>query len=112
MLRKIVPVLLFALLLGSPALADFASIAYSPSTGEYGYSHGWATRQQADATALSNCPAADARIVVWVENGWAALAKDSNGEWSTGWSLNSRAEAEDIAIESIYPARILVWVRS
>jgi Domain of unknown function (DUF4189) len=113
--KQLQNVILVFLLLIAPALADYGSIAYSPSTQEYGYSHGWATRDEADDEALNNCYVDDARIVIWVRDGWAALALNKEtGEWATGWSSASRSEAESIALQNVDGggASILCWVRS
>jgi hypothetical protein len=57
----------------------FAAIAYSPLTGRYGYTSGAFCLADATAGAIANCCAPDARVVVWVENGWAAFARSRNG---------------------------------
>ncbi len=108
-------VVLLMLCRAHPAAAQsnkFAAIAFSPSTGSYAYAHGWGSRNSAEADAVSRCNGHDARSVVWVKNGWAALARNSNGAWATGWSNNSRDEAEAIALSRVRGGRILCWVYS
>lgn len=92
--------------------ARYGAIAFSPSTGAYGFSHDWSSRAQAERDAVGHCAGPDARAVIWVKNGWAALARNEDGDWSTGWSGNSRAEAEQIALAKVYGGHILCWVYS
>lgn len=105
-----------ATLLGTVPAAqanDFAAIAYSPSTRSWSYWDGAHSRSGAENGALNRCNGSDRRVVVWAENGWAALAVNSNGGWSTGWSANSRAEAERIALNGAgCGAHIVCWTFS
>ena len=55
-----------------------AAIAYSPSTGSYGYAYNHASRCEAERAALSYCTASDSRIVGWVCGGWVSLAIGEN----------------------------------
>ena len=97
----------------SAARADFAAIAYSTETGNWGYSFGQGYLSDAQNVAIDRCNASDAKVVVWVENGWAALAVGDNGAYGWGWSGNSRAEAETIALQKAGAnARIRCWVYS
>lgn len=74
----------------------FAAIAYSPSTGKYGYSYNYRSRVAAEKTALNNLPVADARIVGWVKAGICALALgDDKTSWGVGWSYGNGARTED-----------------
>lgn len=111
---KLLSTILFLFfLLVSPVLADtYGAIAYSESTGKWGYSFDQSSRDAAEQRALGECGARDATVPVWVKNGWAALAKNSRGEWATGWSGNSRAEAEQIALDEIGGGSIVCWVYS
>ena len=52
----------------------YAAIAFSQSTGRYGYSSGFSAEVNARRQALKNCKAADAKVVLVVGNGYAALA--------------------------------------
>jgi hypothetical protein len=68
----------------------YAAIAYSPSTGKYGYSHGYGSRCSAERAALSHCPREDARIVAWSRNAWCVLALgDDVGEYGWAWATSS-----------------------
>lgn len=76
----------------SASAADtYGAIAYSPSTGRYGYSSGYGGQQQATIAALGYCAstgAPDCRIAVWYRNAWGALARGSNGAWGWGWGTS------------------------
>ena len=69
----------------------YAAIAYSPSTGRYGYSHGQSCRRRAECVARAHCKADDARTVVWCHGAWCALAlgKDSQA-YGYGWSSTAQ----------------------
>lgn len=82
---------------------SFGAIAYSPSTGKFGYSYNYRNRATAEKVALQNCRAADARVVGWVNAGFLALALGSDKScWGIGWSHgsgSSNTEAKDEALE-------------
>lgn len=70
----------------------YAAIAYSPSTGKYGWANGYGTRTGAESAALNNCKYSDARIVTWVHNGFCALALgDDKSRWGIGYSYGDGA---------------------
>ncbi|HVS36794.1 MAG TPA: DUF4189 domain-containing protein [Gemmataceae bacterium] len=99
------------------ARADkFAAIAYSPSTGAYGYAYGKACRDEAERTALGYCKGADARILVSCEDSCAALAVGDNGVYGYA-TADTRREAERLAIQKCLDAggcnpRIRCWANS
>jgi hypothetical protein len=69
------------------ALDYYAAIAYSPRTTQYGYCYGKTSRNAAQATAIANSGAYDARVVVTSRNAWCALARSSQGNgWGSGWA--------------------------
>jgi serine/threonine-protein kinase len=76
----------------------FGAIAYSPSTGYFGYSFGQDCEATAQNVALQNCCGQDRQVVVWVSNGYAALAVNNNGGYGSAWSTNSQAEADQAAL--------------
>jgi hypothetical protein len=94
------------------ARADYAAIAYSQSTGQYGYTYGYDDLGAAQYDAVANAGADDAQVVVWVENGWAALAVNDDGGWGYGWSTNSLDEADNNAIDAAGGGSILCWAAS
>jgi hypothetical protein len=78
--------LCFAFVSSALAGGPFCAIAYSPSTYRVGWSHSHYNRASAEAAALSGCGAYDARIVVWVASGYAALAVDkTTGRYGYGY---------------------------
>jgi hypothetical protein len=75
---------------------SYAAIAYSPATGKYGYSYNYRSRSAAESAALRNCPASDARIVCWVNNGFCSLALGNDrSSWGVGWSWGNGASTAE-----------------
>ena len=83
-----------------PASKDlFAAIAYSPATGQAGHGYNYASRWAAEAEAVRMCNAADARVVVWVKNGFCALALgDDKSYWGDGFSYGDKDTASNRAV--------------
>lgn len=52
----------------------YAAIAFSQSTGRWGYSTGFSAEVNARRQSLRNCVAKDCKVVLMVGNGYAALA--------------------------------------
>lgn len=80
----------------------FGAIAYSRSTGNYGYSYGKASRPEAERVALGFCAAQrdraqDCGVLVWFWNSCAALAKASNGAYG-GDHAADRPSAQQAAL--------------
>ena len=73
-----------------------AAIAYSPSTGEFGYAYNYEDRESAEKAALKNCSPKDARIVCWVKSGFCALALgDDKSAWGTGYQYDNGSNNTD-----------------
>ena len=101
MYRRSIVALLVAVLTLSPALVNhaqaqtfayyYAAIAYSPSTGQYGYSYAQPSLDAASSVALSRCNASDARIMTWSRNGWCSLAlsHQNRNAYGIGYSPNA-----------------------
>jgi Domain of unknown function (DUF4189) len=71
----------------------WGAIAYSPSTGESGYSEGYTTRAGAIDRAARECRHADCETSVTFEYACGALAVADNDVWSGQWNANRfRAE--------------------
>jgi Domain of unknown function (DUF4189) len=93
-----------ALLLTAPASAHaddtYAAIAYSPKTKGYGYGDKFGSRKAAEEKALAECDGDDAQLLVWVKNGWCAVAVGDDGKygWSDGNGTGDRDEARKTAI--------------
>jgi hypothetical protein len=83
---------------------SYAAIAYSPSTGNYGYVYDYRSRKSAEAAALEKCNAPDAQIVCWINRGFCSLALgDDKSCWGVGWEYGGGAEsrkAVDRALEN------------
>ena len=72
--------------------SNYAAVAYSPSTGAYGYAWNCDSRGEAEAVALSNCSGGDARIVGWVQGGWLVLAIGENNSYGVGYEYGNGAD--------------------
>lgn len=71
---------------------SYAAIAYAPSTGNYRYSYNYGSRYAAEQAALRGMTEKDAKIVCWVNRGFAALALgDDVGAYGTGWEWGDEA---------------------
>jgi hypothetical protein len=88
--------------LAAPAMAraddTYAAIAYSESTGRYGYGYNYSTRTAAENRALNECDADDAEVVVWGRNAYVALAVSDNGPYGYAWGT-TEAIAKRIALQ-------------
>ena len=67
------------------SIDNFAAIAYSVSTGKWGYSYRWGSRAEAEQEALKYCEADDAKAVMWTRNAWCALALGDDGSYGYAW---------------------------
>ena len=74
----------------------YAAIAYSQSTGRYGYSSGFAAEVNARRQALKECKAADAKVVLIVGNGYAALALGDDTS-AYGFGHSKTQQGADVA---------------
>lgn len=78
----------------------FAAIAYSRSTGTYGYSFGKYSQADAEREALNNCDTADREIIGWVRNAHGALAVgDDKQQFGWAWGM-TRSAAQQAALEN------------
>ena len=79
--------------------SGYAAIAYSRTTGKWGYSHGYGSRAGAEQAAVRRCPEDDAKILVWTRNSWCALALgDDKSFYGWAWA-GSASEAKRLAME-------------
>ena len=76
---------------------NYGAIAYSSSTGRYGYSYDFGSRAEAEDYAISQCGRSDCVVKVWFKNACGALAVGRRGALGWGWS-GSRGSAENIAL--------------
>ena len=68
----------------------YGAIAYSPSTGRYGWCCKAQDRATAERIALDWCGKKDARIAVWASNAHLALAVADGGVYAWAWDANRR----------------------
>ncbi len=84
-----------------PARAQdrFGAIAFSPSTGAFGFSNDHPSQSDAEAGALAECRkrAGGCQSSSWFRNACGALAVGEYGGWGTDWG-NERAAAEANAL--------------
>ncbi|MBI3654348.1 MAG: DUF4189 domain-containing protein [Acidobacteria bacterium] len=96
-----------------PVRRDYwGAIAYSSSTGRYGYSYDYGTQADAINSAVNKCGIRDCRAVVWFVNGCGAFAKGDN---ASGWGVGeTRALAESKALAECRKrggnCRVTQWV--
>jgi len=102
-LRQLSMIAIWAALLSwsTTALADdhYGAIAYSQSTGSYGFSYDYDSRAAAEAQARENCDDRGCTVVLWFVNACGALATGNGHAYGTGWA-SSRGEAESIAMSN------------
>jgi Domain of unknown function (DUF4189) len=70
-----------------------AAIAYSASTGQYGYSYGFSDLGDAETDAINRCGATDAVVVTWSRNEWCSLALSDDGSY--GWGSGETQDESD-----------------
>lgn len=89
---------LFVFLNAATAFAGtWGAIAFSQSTGAYGYSTGYDDQRGAEKRALAECGAADAKIVLFGSKAWLVLAiGDDTGAYGVAWNEDKR-EAVSVA---------------
>jgi hypothetical protein len=73
----------------------YAAVAFSKSTGKYGYSWNQWSRARAESEALSECKADDAKIVGWVKFGWLVLVVGEGNAYAVGWEYGDGASRKD-----------------
>jgi hypothetical protein len=83
MIRNVLAALLAAagLICASPAQAAFASLAFSPSTGEVSATHDATSRAQSERDALTNCKSTDCKIIFTTQAKWMAIAVSGAHTW-------------------------------
>jgi hypothetical protein len=80
-------------------IGAYGAIAYSPSTGRYGWSVKASDRWSAERAAVNFVGAGDAGPVVWGRSCYLALAIAGGGQYS-GTCADSEARAEDAALSA------------
>lgn len=104
-----------ALAQSGEAQAGYGAIAYSPSSGAYGYSYNYPSRYTAESRALNECAArgGGCRVMVWFRNACGALATGAGRAYGWAWNTSrsaarARALAECRARTSGCYIRVLV----
>ncbi|KJS16732.1 MAG: hypothetical protein VR78_06945 [Hoeflea sp. BRH_c9] len=80
------------------ALADnFGAIAFSQTTGAYGYSFDMGSRRDAETRAMRECRSRskNCQVAIWFKNACGSVAIGANG-WGSAWA-GTRANAERAA---------------
>jgi hypothetical protein len=97
---------------GAQARDNYGAIAYSFSTGRYGYSYDWPSRAEAENYARSQCGIGDCAVKVWFKNACGALAVGRGSAYGWGWA-GSRGQAEGSALSECQArsagCRVRVW---
>jgi serine/threonine-protein kinase len=94
----------------------FAAIAYSPSTGLYGFGNGYSTKDEALEKALQECGGKDA-LTKWCRNAWIALAVSKQTPGGYGWAWGetageARRAAEENCREHNPDAQLMLCISS
>ena len=84
---------------GPTSVDHYGAIAYSPSTGVYGYSYNYTTQSEAEYQAHQKCGYVDCQTATWVKNGCMSLAVNDYDYWAGAWG-NTYEEARGKAILS------------
>lgn len=92
---------------------NYGAIAYSESTGNWGSSYDYGSRQQAENVALRSCKSDDCEVKAWFKNSCGALAAGDNGALGWSWAADDREEAESRALSECRAngsnCQILCW---
>jgi Domain of unknown function (DUF4189) len=84
--------------------ASYGAIAYSRTTGAYGYSYSWGSRAKAESVALQNCAkrAKDCEATVWFNHRCGAVSSDPGPTafWGLGNTVSqARAAAQSLCMK-------------
>jgi len=93
---------LFSLVASARAADTYCGIAFSPSTGVFGYSYNQRSAEAARSVAVKNCESRSRRrdaVSYTARNAWAALAVGKGNGYGWGWGT-SKAIAEKHALQS------------
>ncbi|MFO0554970.1 MAG: DUF4189 domain-containing protein [Polyangiaceae bacterium] len=82
------------------AKADkFGALAFSDSTGKYGWAADRASREEAEDAAIGFCEVKDCRPIVWFKNSCGAIARGDDRVVYYAYGQTSREESERVAID-------------
>ncbi len=82
-----------------PAQNAFAAIAISSQTESLGWAWGSSNQAEVEKVAIQSCKANDCKSVMWVQNGYAAIAYGDDLSWGTVGG-KSQEEVSQKAIQS------------
>ena len=88
-------------LAGASADDYYGVIAYSESTRQYGYAYGYRDLESATSDAIENAEASDAKMLLYVRNRFAALARSRTDDSYGYASGDTKSEAEQQAIQNL-----------
>jgi hypothetical protein len=75
--------------------AGWGALAYSNSTGRFGYAYGLTDRQSAEQNARANCLTADATVICWGKEVYIAFVASDAGAYGSAWDADPKlAEAK------------------
>jgi uncharacterized protein DUF4189 len=77
--------------------AAWGAIAYSLSTGDYGYSEGYSARSEAERWAIKECGKNDCKVAAWFSNSCGAVATGDNEAYG-GAQHNNEKRARELAL--------------
>ena len=91
-MKLAVSVGVFGVLLGtgSASATTFAAISYNKTSGLYGYSKGYSSRDGAEERAAQEC-GPGCETVIWTRDACAALATASSHAYGTGWDTDQES---------------------
>lgn len=99
---------------GTAVSADnFGAIAFSKSTGAYGFSYDHQSRRDAEAGAMNECRSRSrgCAVAIWFKNACGSVATGPNG-WGSAWA-GSRGNAEQAALVNCSKhtrnCKVLAW---
>ena len=77
---------------------QYSAIAYSQSTGKWGYAWGQESRAKAEKEAMRHCEAPDAKAMCWAKGGWYCALADGPKSYGAA-SAETAAEAKAKALK-------------
>lgn len=91
----------YSYLSGADSLSadEWGALAYSYSTGAYGFSYDHDTQQEAINAAVEACDEDDCKAVVWFRNSCGAFANATGNDPGYGWGIgDDKDEASAVAL--------------
>jgi len=99
---------------GTSFSADqFGAIAFSTTTGAFGFSYDHGSRRDAENRAMSECRSRSGgcKVAIWFKNACGSVATGTNG-WGSAWA-GSRQKADRAALNNCSKhtrnCKVLAW---